>query len=326
MGHKFRLLIGLALLAVLIPSPAAAEPNKKPLHPRGEFLNILGRKIWYESAGQGEPLVLIPGGVGGSHDYYHPYFSAFEKSFRVIYYDGFGRGSSERAKSPSEYSFDHDLDEIEALRQALHLGKIIVYGHSYGGFVAQGYALKYPNSVSKLVVSNIFTCAEDYQASDDYLDAQLKIFFPELWQQIAELRSRGLLANAPEIQEASSAYFLPVLEMQFFYDPANARFIAPLYTEHNFNAEEYYALVGPDADFKIAGEVGKLDFRAQLSSIKVPFLVIAGRKDGVVLPRLSMQFKKYAPQAKFVMFERSGHYPFIEERPLFIKTMEDFLK
>jgi pimeloyl-ACP methyl ester carboxylesterase len=57
----------------------------------------------------------------------------------------------------------------------------------------------------------------------------------------------------------------------------------------------------------------KLDFRSQLASIKVPFLVVAGRHGGIVLPRLSSQFKKYAPQAKFVMFERSGHYPFIED-------------
>ena len=77
---------------------------------------------------------------------------------------------------------------------------------------------------------------------------------------------------------------------------------------------------------KIGGDLGKLDFRAQLASIKAPFLVLAGRHDGVVLPRLSMRFKKYAPQARFVMFERSGHYPFIEEAPLFLKTMEDFLK
>jgi pimeloyl-ACP methyl ester carboxylesterase len=47
--------------------------------------------------------------------------------------------------------------------------------------------------------------------------------------------------------------------------------------------------------------------------MKVPFLVLAGGHDGVVLPRLSTQFKKYAPQAKFVMFEHSGHYPFVEE-------------
>jgi proline iminopeptidase len=50
------------------------------------------------------------------------------------------------------------------------------------------------------------------------------------------------------------------------------------------------------------------------------------RRDGVVLPRLSAQFKWHAPQAKFVMFEHSGHQPFNGENQQFIKTMEDFLK
>jgi len=55
-------------------------------------------------------------------------------------------------------------------------------------------------------------------------------------------------------------------------------------------------------------------------------MIVASRHDGIVLPSLTLQFKKYAPQAKFVMFEHSGHYPFIEESPLFINTLEDFLK
>jgi len=325
-SRKIDMCLKLIVFSLLTILPAAAASEHRSGHPHGQYVELLGKKIWYETRGKGEPLILIPGGVGGSHDYYHPYFSSLEQSFRVIYYDGFGRGNSERAKSPSEYTFEHDLDEIEALRRALHLGKVMIYGHSYGGFVAQGYALKYPKSVSKLVVSNIFTCAEDYQASDDFLYEQTRQFFPEVADKVAELRSRGLLANAPELQQASSAFFLPILELQFFRDPRNAQLIAPLFNEHNFNAEEYYALVGADADFKIGGDIGKLDFREQLSSIKVPFLVIAGRRDGVVLPRLSMQFKKYAPQAKFVMFENSGHYPFIEETLQFIKTMTNFLQ
>ena len=55
-------------------------------------------------------------------------------------------------------------------------------------------------------------------------------------------------------------------------------------------------------------------------------MIVAGRHDGIVLPSLTLQFKKYAPQAKVVMFEHSGHYPFIEESPLFLKAVEDFLK
>lgn len=233
---------------------------------------------------------------------------------------------SERAKSPSEYTFEHDLDEIEALRQTLHLGKIIVYGHSYGGFVAQGYALKYPESVSKLVVSNIFTCSEDFQASDDHINDEIQQFFPELWQQIAALRARGLLSSSPEMQKAESAFFLPTLELFYLYNPRYAKVVVALFNDHNFSAEQWNAVAGLDADFKVGGDLVKLDFRSQLSSIRVPFLVVAGRRDGVVLPRLSTQFKKYAPQAKFVIFEHSGDYPFIEENPLFIETLKDFLK
>lgn len=321
----------LRILTVLFPvscfavSPCSGQSADTIQHPHGEFLQLLGKKIWYESAGQGQPLVLIPG-AGGSHDYFHPFFAPLEHSFRVIYYDGFGRGNSERAKSPSEYTFERDLDEIEALRKALHLGKIMVYGHSYGGFVAQGYALKYPDSVSKLIVSNIFTSGEDFQASDDHVNDEIRQFFPELWAQITPLRARGLFSSSPEMQQVAGAYFLPMLEMFYFYNPQDARLIAPFFNDHNFSAEQWNAVAGPDADFKVAGDLGKLDFRSQLSSIKVPFLVVAGRHDGIVLPALSTQFRKYAPQARFVMFEHSGHYPFIEEAPVFLKTVEDFLK
>lgn len=67
-------------------------------------------------------------------------------SVRVISFDAFGRGKSDRAKSASEYTFSRDVADIEGLRVALGLGKIALLGHSYGGMVAQAYALKYLNT------------------------------------------------------------------------------------------------------------------------------------------------------------------------------------
>jgi len=314
----------LVLVPFLTLNPGARSQEKLQ-HPQGQFVTVLGKKIWYESAGQGQPLLLIPG-AGGSHDYFHPFLAPLERSFRVIYYDGFGRGNSERAKSPSEYSFERDLDEIEALRQALHLGKIMVYGHSYGGFVAQGYALKYPDSVSKLIISNIFTSGEDFQASDDHFTEEIQQFFPEFWAELLPLRGKGLLSSSSEIQQVDAKYFLQVLQKFYFYNPQNAKSIAPYWNEHNFSPEQWNAVAGPDADFHVGGDLAKLDFRSQLSSLKMPVLVIAGRADGIVLPRLTEKFKTYAPKARFVMFEHSGHYPFIEEAPLFLKTLQDFLE
>jgi proline iminopeptidase len=58
----------------------------------------------------------------------------------------------------------------------------------------------------------------------------------------------------------------------------------------------------------------------------VPTLIIAGRFDRVSIPRYSIQFKSFMPQAKFIMFEKSGHYPFIEEPELHTKILVNFLK
>ena len=90
------------LLAVPCAQPIAAVPV---VHPHGDYVKVNGAKIWYESEGSGEPLLLIAGGPGFSHSYFHPYFSTLANSFRVIYFDAFGRGKSDRAKNPVEYTF-----------------------------------------------------------------------------------------------------------------------------------------------------------------------------------------------------------------------------
>jgi proline iminopeptidase len=58
----------------------------------------------------------------------------------------------------------------------------------------------------------------------------------------------------------------------------------------------------------------------------MPVLVIAGRFDRVSLPRYAVQFKRYLPQARFVMMEESGHFSFIEEPDKTIALLRDFLK
>jgi proline iminopeptidase len=54
-------------------------------------------------------------------------------------------------------------------------------------------------------------------------------------------------------------------------------------------------------------------------------LILAGHADRIVLPRLSVQFKQYIPQAEFVMFEKSGHNPYIEETEKMFEILRSFL-
>jgi proline iminopeptidase len=283
----------------------------------GNFAIVNGVKLWYKIEGKGEPLLLIAGGPGMSHSYLYPYFSVLADSYRVVYFDAFGRGKSDRAKSPDEYTFARDVEDIEGICKELNLGKINVFGHSYGGMVAQAYALKYPDSVKRLILANTLFSAEMWQAGNDNCNYEIRNQCPELWEKLQELRAQGLRSSAKEHQEI---YYKVPIGLSFFYDASNADKL-----KLDFNADVYYAIAGDDADFLQGGDIAKLDFRSQLKNLKMPVLILAGRFDRVVFPRLAIQFKQYAPQVEFVMFEKSGHLPFIEEPNMTFEILRKFL-
>ena len=289
------------------------------IHPPGNFALVNGAKLWYEIEGKGEPLLLIAGGPGSSHtgSGFHPYFSALADSYRVIYFDAFGRGKSDRAKSPHEYTFERDVEDIEGIRKVLNLGKINILGFSYGGMVAQAYALKYPDSVKRLILAHTLFSAEMWQANNDNWNYEIKNQCPELWERIQKLRAQGFHSSAKEHQEI---YGQAPAGLFFFYNAANADKLA---SEYNWDV--YYSIAGDDADFLIGGDLAKLDFRTQLKNLKMPLLILASRFDRVAFPRFTIQFKQYAPQAEFVMFEKAGHFSFLEDPDSFFEVLRTFL-
>jgi proline iminopeptidase len=90
------------------------------------------------------------------------------------------------------------------------------------------------------------------------------------------------------------------------------------------NLDVYYAIIGRDADFFVGGHMIDTDFRRQLKGLEIPTLIIAGRYDGVSTPEYAVQYKTYMPQAQFVMFENSGHNPYLEEPEAFYELLDVF--
>jgi proline iminopeptidase len=294
--------------------PSAAEPE-------GQYVVVGGKRLWYRTEGQGRPLLLIPGGPGFSHTYFWPHFSGLAKDFTVIYFDAYGRGKSERAKAQSEYTFARDVDEIEGLRQALRLSTISVYGQSYGGMVAQAYATKYPQSLDHLILADTFHSAEMWQkGNDDIWNVRLQDQMPELWDRLQTIRGSGKLSCDPEYQKLQGD--MPAA-LAYYYDPSHADNAS--YGAIESNLDVYCQLAGPDADVILGGDIARLDFRPLLGQIATPTLILAGRFDRVAIPRFAIEFKRLMPQATFVMFEKSGHYPFIEESELHGATVRAFL-
>jgi proline iminopeptidase len=85
-------------------------------------------------------------------------------------------------------------------------------------------------------------------------------------------------------------------------------------------------MVGKDGDFIVGSDIGNFDFRKDLKKLTMPVLIIAGRYDRVAVPWMQVKFKEYCPQAQFVMFEKSGHNPQVEEQQATFKLVKDFLQ
>ena len=290
------------------------------VHSPGGYVTVNGTRLWYESEGSGQPLVLIPAGPGVPHGYFHPYFSRLAKSHRVIYYDAFGTGKSDRASERRTYTFARDVENVEGLRKALGLGKIDVLGHSYGGMVAQAYALRYPESVQKLILADSSWGGVMSQAHRDNALSELRNQFPETYEKLIKLHEKGFRTCSKEYRNADNS---PPGFLLFYNNTAFQKLVQ---TGEPPNPDVLCAIDGDDGDFVPGPEMANLDFHAQLKSLKMPMLILAGRYDRGMLPRYALQFETYAPQAQFVMFEKSGHFPFIEETDQFFQAVERFLQ
>jgi proline iminopeptidase len=203
LGASFLLL---ATSSVAQHANSGSVPAESPaIHPPGDYIAVNGTRLWYESEGSGQALVLIPAGPGVPHGYFHPHLSRLAESRRVIYYDAFGTGKSDRARGNQKYTFARDVENVEGLRKALGLGKIDVLGHSYGGMVAQAYALRYPQSVRRLILADTSWGGVMSQAHRDHAQSELRNQYPETYERVVKIHAQGSHTCSKEYRDASDA-------------------------------------------------------------------------------------------------------------------------
>ena len=108
-------------------------------------------------------LFLLHGGPGGDHTGFKSTTAALRDVAQLVFLDHRGCGRSAEG-DPASYTMDNNIEDIDALREHLGLNRISVLGSSYGGMVAQGYALRYPERVANLV---LVVTAPSYRFLDD---------------------------------------------------------------------------------------------------------------------------------------------------------------
>ncbi|MFV0237738.1 MAG: alpha/beta fold hydrolase [Flavobacteriales bacterium] len=284
-------------------------------------LKIDRYNINVETLGKGDPIIFLSGGPGNSHDYMQGSFGHYYKTHQVIFIDLLGRGLSDDAKSKKEYSINHDVYIVDEVRKALQLNKITLVGHSYGAIIVQSYALKHPEHVHKMVLINGFHSGEMWQANCDSYNRYSKTHFPEIWKKIDSLRAQGYVSSDPIFNKVYSQ--LPT--KYIYYHNTLLKQHLPKTQHRGWNSDVYYEIVGRDGDFFVGGDMITIDFRRKLKDLTIPTLIIAGRYDGVSTPEYALQYKQFMPQAQFVMFEKSGHNPYLEEPKKFHTLLGHFM-
>ncbi len=224
----------------------------------GKYYEVNGAKLWTVSFGEGEPLFFIAGGPGGTH-YGLRRFDSLSTTNTLVYYDAFGRGKSDTAKNVTEYSLERDIEDLEGLRKAMGFDTINILGHSYGGVVAQGYAIKYPENVSHLILANSFHSYLMWQENCDNSNHEIKTNYPEVWEELMDCKRCRAQFQAIRFTMKFTIRCLMVfctLTILRILNQAEENHIHIKQTENL-----YYQMVGRDGDFELTSDIGTFDYR-----------------------------------------------------------------
>ena len=115
----------------------------------GKYVDIDGTKIYYEIYGEGEPLLLLHGGLYGYISEYSNYLPALSQNFKVIAVATRGHGKSEIGNTP--YTFDLFASDAKKVLDTEGIAKVHVMGFSDGSTTGMVFACKYPETAKKLV-------------------------------------------------------------------------------------------------------------------------------------------------------------------------------
>jgi proline iminopeptidase len=309
------------LVIVFFVSTAGNAQSFPESQTDGKYYTVNGYKLWTVSFGKGDPLFFIAGGPGGSH-YGLRSFDSLSATNTLIYFDNLGRGKSDTAKNVKEYSIERDIEDLEGLRKAMGFSTINILGHSYGGVVAQGYAIKYSSKVKHLILANTFHSYLMWQENDDNSNHEIKTNYPEVWDELMKAREKGAVSSDSIHQ---LIYGRVPYGFLYAYNPQNFLSRGRKPYPNPMNTKVYYQMVGKDGDFIVGNDIGNFDFRKDLTNLKMPILIIAGRYDRVAVPWMQVKYKEYCPQAQFVLFEKSGHNPQVEEPAKEFLLIREFL-
>jgi proline iminopeptidase len=323
---RTRVLTLLLVSAACLVSSAQTSESTNLFPIQDGFVDSHGALIYYQSVGRGAPLMIVHGGPGASHDYFLPYLLPLMRTSRLVFIDERGSGKSSKLEDPRQYTIANMVEDIEAVRQALDLGKISLLGHSVGGVLVQAYAFKYQKNLSHLILGSTYASTKELNQVLARMKAEMN---PKERDRVNALEAAGLFGKG-EIWEhgrypeeyarlAWGKGYFPYLYQNRpdpNYDPLN---------QNTGTAWDVYReMWGSNGEFVLDGNLKEVEYVGQLSQIKVPTLIIVGDHDECD-PKMSQEMHEKIAGSQLVILPSSGHMTFVDQPEQFLKAVRDFV-
>jgi proline iminopeptidase len=310
------------------PKPSASTSTTFNIYPVHEgYVDAKGVLIYYQTIGQGAPLMIVHGGPGVSHDYLMPHLLPLARTRQLIFIDERGSGRSEKLEDASQYTVENMVEDVENVRQALHLGKITLLGHSYGGVLAQAYAFKYQQNITHLILGGTFYSTREM---NKVLAEEKRAMQPEALAKLEALEKAGLFGKGKEWEKGrypddyarlawGDGYFPYLYQRRpdANYDPGAGN--------TGTSWDLYREMWGSDGEFVIDGNLKSVEYLDKLPGIHVPTLIICGDHDESN-PSLSRTMHEKIAGSKLVILPQAGHMAFVDQPNLYIKSITEFLQ
>jgi len=303
----------LAIVLILAGCAQNLSTYQVPNVPSKEgFVKTANGQLYYQTMGQGDPVIVIHGGPGMDQGYLLPGMATLAQKHQVVFYDQLGCGrSTATVIDESHITINSFVEDIETLRKALKFEKVTIVGHSWGGMLAMYYAVKYPKNIKKLVLMNTVTSA----GMEEFLDEVEKRTMPSAGEFEKLKASQEFIDSDPQ----AIAQYYRLFFQYYFHNPKDLEKL-------NLQLEPKGAATGVKVA-KILEEsiFGKYtDQHDDLQKLKIPTLIIRGESD--VIPMSAANSMAHSIKgSKLVVLKNCGHFPYIEQPAQWLEAVEMFL-
>ena len=285
--------------------------------PKGKF------HVWTKRVGNNPRIkvLLLHGGPAATHEYFEALDSYFPAAgIEYYYYDQLGSAYSDQPHDASLWEIDRFVDEVEQVRLALKLDKdnFFLLGHSWGGLLAIEYALKHPDHLKGLIVSNMMSSIPAYNVyAKTVLMPRME---PKALAEILALEATKDYANpryeALLMEHFYTDHFLRMPPAQW-PDPVVRAFA-------KLNREIYVPMQGP-SEMGASGKLERWDRSSDLKHITVPTLVIGAQNDTMDPGHMQWMAAQF-PHGRYLYCPNGSHMAMYDDQKTWMAGVIGFLR